>query len=128
MASLAQTVTNTMVVLGQSPVNTWGNMTWGTDNWGNDGDLCTEVNKVIANTTTLTDQYFKSFEISFTNTLDFSEDLSSVLRELGIYDYLASRPTTNWVSQVVDASTQVTDPVTTFASVADPSTTWTVVT
>jgi hypothetical protein len=127
VADLTQTVSNTIVVLGVSPPTVWNGFNWGTGLWGNDGDVSTQLDKAIANATSIDTGAAKEVEKSYSTTLTASEDLQAVFREIGIYDYIATRPTTNWVSQVVDGSTKVPDITTSMTTASEPSTTWTVV-
>lgn len=126
MADLTKTITNSVLVLGASNPNLWGTMDWN-NNWGTDGFIGKQIGKAIEETSTLSDSYAKDVELGITNTMDMTEDISSIIRGIGIYDYIATRPTPNWVSQVVDGSTIVSDPDSTLTTFAVTATSWTVV-
>lgn len=128
MANLAQTVANSLLVLGMSPTNFWNALEWGTDNWGNDGNVCKEVRKGIANSVSMVDSIGKQYQYTLANSITVAPSITTLSRGYGDFQYVATRPTVNWVSQVVDSSTQVSDPEDDSTAVADPSTTWTRVT
>lgn len=144
MADHSQTVSNTLVVLGMSPCNVWGTLEWGADNWGPTLDVITEVEKGISNATSLAsstqrdvvwdftvsntldieDGLGKEIDIVFSGTITGTSTLPEILRSIGVYDYVASRPTTNWADQVIDVSSKVADPTDDSTVVTNPNTTW----
>lgn len=124
MADLTKTITNSMNVLGVSPGQHWGTFQWNT-NWGNDEDVWTDTNKQFPITLTIENILTKHYELTITNTIDLTENLTSVERELGIWDYVFTKPTTTALEQVYDEFSKQADASTTYAAVADASTTWT---
>jgi hypothetical protein len=125
MANLTQTVSNTLNILGIGPPNVWGTMNWN-DLWGAEVDLCKEFEKGFAETLSSSDVYAKELTKVFDQTLSLTTSLD-VLREIGVWDYIATRPTTDWADQVTDVSTKVTDPSDTLTTFPVTSTSWTVV-
>ena len=144
MADFTQTVTNNLPLMAISPAVYWNALTWGTDNWGFEGDIITEVDATIALGTTafttaianevehavglgtlvLTDVYGREFEITFGESLDLTEDIENIMRSLGIWDYVFTKPTTDAQDQAYDESTRVEDGSTTWTPVSDGSSTW----
>ena len=145
MADFTQTVTNNLPLMAMSPAVYWNALTWGTDNWGLDGDTITEMDKGITNATSISTTIGNDFvKEPYTNTLDFSvalgkdfvkapfsstlkltEDISSLSRGYGIWDYVFTKPTSDGDEAVYDVSAKVSDTSTTWTGVSDTSTTWT---
>ncbi len=125
MADHTQTITNGLNVLGVSPGSLWGTFQWNT-NWGNDEDVWTDTEKGLTNLTLNLEQVLsKGIEIDpITNTIVVTEDLSALLRALGIWDYVFTKPTTEGREAVYDESTKVPDGDTTWTGVSDASSTW----
>jgi hypothetical protein len=144
MADLSQTITNTLPIMAISRAVYWNALTWGTDNWGRDEDVITETEKGIANTLTHSTAIFEDIEhlLDFgaltvsssvpkefirepiTETIDFSADIESLMRSIGIWDYLFTKPTADGEEAVYDVSSKVADVSTDWSSVSEASSTW----
>ena len=124
MADLTQTISNSIGLFGLETTVKWNALTWGIDNWGSNGDVIKLIEKYLSETLSLTDAYPKSVEIGITNTLTNTSSWS-VLRSVGDWDYIATRPTTDWIDRAVDLSTIVTDQSSTYTTFPINSTTWT---
>ena len=116
-----------MQVLGVSPPTLWGVAVWGTDNWGVDEDVWTDTDHQVANSLTLTDSLpIKEYgHLVALGTMGISSDITSLLREWGIWDYIYAKPTTDGDDQVTDQFSKVSDATDAFSKVSDASTTWT---
>jgi hypothetical protein len=127
MADFTQTVTNSLQTMGSSEPTLWNAMEWGTDLWGYTDDVWTDLdNDPILNTLTLSDSLFKEFvKAPLTETITFTEDLTSIMRAFGIWDYVFTKPTSDGDEKVFDQFTRVSDPDDDFTQVSDGSTTWT---
>jgi hypothetical protein len=126
MADHTQTITNAMNILGVSAGNQWNVLVWGTDEWGASEDLGTGVGKWLTETMGLDDAVGKDFvKAPLTESITFTDSIDSVLREWGIWDYIATKPDTDWTERVDDESSKVGDPSSTYAAVSVPDTTWT---
>lgn len=124
MADFTQTVTNSLTVLSASPPNLWNNFNWG-DNWGQDEDLWTESDKGVTNLLSLTLLLSKSIVKSpLTETLTLTENLESLRRSLGDWDYVFTKPTTDGDEAIYDESSKVANASTSWSSVSEASSTW----
>jgi hypothetical protein len=144
MADFSQTITNTLPLMAMSPAVYWNALTWGTDNWGLDGDTITETEKGVTNTISNATAIFEevehllsfgSLEISsdvpkefvkeaLTESITFTEDLESITRSIGVWNYLFTKPTTDGDEAVYDESSKVADSDTTWSDVSEASSTW----
>lgn len=106
MADFAQTVTNTLNVLGASPPNLWGVMDWG-DNWGVSEDLATSFEKWLAGESiTLSDLYSKNRAVVLRQTLTFDLDLD-ICKRYEIWCLVWTGPTSNGADAVYDEFTKI---------------------
>jgi hypothetical protein len=124
MADLTQTITNSLNTLGVSEGNRWGTFLWNT-NWGVSEDVWTGPEKAIAKTLTITN--IPSKEIThnvLADSLDLSSAISSVMREIGIWDYVFTKPTAAALEAIYDESSKVADGSTSWSPVSDGSTSW----
>lgn len=145
MADLTQTVTNRIPIMAMSPAVYWGTLVWGTDNWGFDGDTITEFEKGIVNSTSITTAIYEDIEhlvglgtialsdalgkdmdkAPLTETLLLSEDVASLTRGYGIWDYVFTKPSSDGVNAVYDVSSKIADDEsTTWTKTSDGSTDW----
>lgn len=144
MAELTQTITNRLPIMAVSPAVYWNALTWGTDNWGRDEDVITETEKGIANTLNHATAIFEDIEhlvnlgtltpssdvpkdfekAPLTETISFSEDISSLKRSIGIWDYVFTKPTSDGDEAVYDVSSKVADDDTSWSDVSEASSTW----
>jgi hypothetical protein len=125
MASFAQTVANSLNVLGVSPPSLWGVMVWGTDNWGVTEDVATSYEKGLSETITLTDALGKSYDLTpIADTITLTESPLEINRSIGIWDYNFTKPTIDGSEAVYDESSKISDPSTTWTKQSDGSTTW----
>lgn len=123
MADLAQTITNTLNILGPSVPSRWNLFNWG-ENWGVTGDLQTFYEKGLFESITLTDSIGKAPSITpISETIGFSIGLD-IFRSIGIWDYNFTRPTIDGSEAVYDESSKIADPSTTWSKQSDPSTDW----
>jgi len=125
MADHTQTVTNAMVIMGTSQGNLWGTFLWN-ENWGTSEDLWTSIEKAIGNGISLADVLAgKDFvKAPLNNTITITEELVSVLKELGIWDYVFTRPTTQGIDKLTDQFSKSGNQSSTWSDVADGDTTW----
>lgn len=123
MADFAQTVTNSLNLLGPSVPSRWNIMQWG-DNWGTTGDLQTFYQKGVFESLTLTDSISKSSTLTpITDSIGFTMSLD-IFRSIGIWDYNFTRPTIDGAEAIYDESAKVVDPTTDWSKVNDPTTDW----
>lgn len=144
MAALSQTVTNSLPLMAMSPAVYWNALTWGTDNWGYDGDTITEMDKGIANATSISTAIFEEVEHLVAERLavesavpkhievtpmiaaiNLTEDVTSLSREWGVWDYIFTKPTIEAVDAVYDEFSKVGDTSSGYSTVTTSSTTWT---
>lgn len=106
MADFAQTVSNTIDVLGASPPNYWGVMDWG-DLWGASEDLATSYEKFLqSETLTLDDLTITQYDITLSESLTLSYDLD-ICKRYEIYCKVWTGPTTNGADAVYDEFTKI---------------------
>lgn len=124
MANFAQTITNSLNVLGVSPPSLWNVLVWGQDDWGVTGDVAVSFEKGLFEAIGLTDSIGKSPVITpLTDSIGFSTGLD-IFRSIGIWDYNFTRPTIDGSDAVYDESSKITDPSTDWNKLSDPSTNW----
>ena len=125
MASFAQTVTNSLNVLGASLPSLWNVLIWGTDNWGVTEDVATSYEKGLSETITLTDALGKSYDLTpITDSISFTGSALDINRSIGIWDYNFTKPTIDGTEAVYDESSKVSDPSSTWTKQSDGTTTW----
>lgn len=125
MASFAQTVTNSLNVLGASLPSLWGVLIWGTDNWGVTEDLATSFEKGLFETITLTDTLGKSYQLTpISDSIAFSGSDLEINRSIGVWDYNFTKPTIDGAEAIYDESTKISDPSTSWSKQSDGSTEW----
>lgn len=124
MADFAQTVTNQMNIFTTVP-QLWNAFNWGT-NWAENGNTWKDVVRAPLTTSVdIEDSQGVAFVKSpLSNTIDLSEDLESIMRAWGIWDYLFASPTSDGDSAVYDQFTKVSDGTDSFSKVSDGTTTW----
>jgi len=125
MADYTQTITNSLNVLAASPPTLWGSFNWGEQNWGQDEDLWTDTVKGITETLYLSDAYGRAFvKAPLTETITFTENLESLKRSIGVWDYVFTKPSSDGDEAIYDVSSKVGDASTTWSAVSNVSTTW----
>lgn len=123
MADFAQTVTNSLNILGPSTPSLWNVMQWG-DDWGVTGDLKKFYEKGLSDTITLTDSVSKAPSLTpITDSIGFTTGLE-IFRSIGVWDYNFTRPTIDGSEAVYDESSKIVDPSTDWSKISDPSTNW----
>jgi len=126
MADLSQTITNTMGVRGVSPATLWGVGVWGTSLWGVDEDVETHTNKGITEALGFTDTLGKDFVKSpIAETLNFASNITPIVREWGIWDYIFTYPSSDGADQATDQFSKVSDNSSTYVEVTTDETEWT---
>ena len=148
MTDFAQTTTNHVgSIVGMGEATYWGIAVWTVDVWGSSVDMATDVNvgptmapinfastigghsvvkAPIDNSLAVSDAYGKSFvKAPISSTMVFTENLESIKKSIGVWDYIFTLPTVDGDEQVFDQFTKTTDPSDAFTAVADGSTTWT---
>ena len=106
MANFAQTVSNTLNVLGASPPNYWGVMDWG-DNWGVSEDLATSFEKWLqSESMSLSDAWSKNYSILKVNSISLSHFLD-ICKRYEIYCKVWTGPTSNGAEAVYDEFTKI---------------------
>jgi hypothetical protein len=111
-------------VLSASPPSLWNNFNWGEQNWGQDEDLWTDTNKGIFETLNIEDVLHKSVTLTITNTLTLTENLESITKSIGNWNYVFTKPTTEGDEKVFDESSKVADSDTSWSDVSEASSTW----
>jgi hypothetical protein len=125
MADFTQTVTNSLSVLAASPGTEWNDFNWGEQNWGQDEDLWTDTGKWLSENLYLTVALHKDFVKSpISETITLTEDLSSLSKSIGIWDYVFTKPTVEGQDKVFDESSKVSDADTAWSDVSEASSTW----
>lgn len=123
MADHNKTITNSLGVLAASPGSLWGTFEWA-EVWGQDEDLWTETQKGITDTLTVENILSRTVSLTISNSLVLTEDLSSIAKSIGIWDYVFTSPTAEGRSKVFDDSSKVSDASTDWTAVSDTSSTW----
>lgn len=126
MADFTQTINNSLNVLGASPPTLWNDFNWGEQNWGADEDLVTAVDKIIGNTTALTDALFFDIDLvlSFGSTSISSDLPSQTLEDSDGYFHVFRGGSTNAEDRPLTSYTEVSDGSSTWTESTPPSTTW----
>ena len=123
MADFTKTITNNLGALGVSRGQLWGTFLWNT-NWGNDEDVETATDKGVTDTLTIEVPLLKVATKHLSNTITFSEDISSVMRSIGIWDYLFTRPTDEATQAVYDEFAKEANETEAWSATVDGSTSW----
>jgi hypothetical protein len=125
MADHTQTVTNSMNIFTTVP-QLWNAFEWN-ENWGESGRTCKAFEKApISNTASMEQNQGRDFvKAPVTNTMTFTEDLESIMRAWGIWDFVFTKPTTDGDEKVFDEFSKVSDGTDAFSKVSDGSTDWT---
>jgi hypothetical protein len=125
MADFAQTITETISLLGMGELALWGTFEWGED-WGYTGELETEADKCLSNSMTFAEDRFHDFEKApIGNSLDFDETgIEAIMRAYGIWDNVFTKPTTDGDEKIFDESTPVSDTDTSWTASPDDSSSW----
>ena len=127
MTQFTQTITESLVILGISPGSDWGTLVWGTDTWGNTLDHITQVEKVLTDSISSSDTWFKVFSLDpITETIAVSSDFTRmVLTDANGYDFLFRGDTTNGNDQINSTYTSMSEGSSTYSATVNPTTTWT---
>jgi len=143
VADHTQTITNTLTPVGIGEANIWNVMLWG-DHWGSMADAWQDVNKGLdmadlslamalgqdvthllgGNTLTLGDAYGKDATITIINAVTFTEDIESIIKQLGDWDYIFPLPTTDGQDKLTDGFTRSAGGDDNFSKVANGSDNW----
>lgn len=126
MADHTQTVTNSFKVLGMSIGTKWDAAVWDTDLWGVDEDLATAVGKFLdSENITITQTMGKDFvRAAINNAITIAEDIESIEKTIGLWNYIFSKPTIDGDSKLFDQFSKIADGTDAFSAVSDPSTDW----
>lgn len=125
MADYAQTITESISMLGMGELALWGTFEWGED-WGYTGELETEADKCLSNSIAFAENRFHDIEISpIGNTLDFDETaIESIMRSWGVWDKVWTKPSSDGDDKVFDESVAFPDTSTSWSDVSDDQTDW----
>jgi len=124
MASFTVTIENTINVFGPAEPSVWNTMVWGTDNWSTNSDSKFSIFKVLDETITLTDAVTKQATTSYSDTVSYSSDITSLsLTDAAGYQYNILGYT-NLANLVETDYSSVSKPSDDFSGVAKPSTDW----
>jgi hypothetical protein len=143
MADLTQTITNTLTPLGIGSPNFWGTMDWG-EKWGardpiqdvnvapDMADLTLtptipvkDIDHLLGGITLGIDgAVSKDMTISIVNAMTFTDDIASIIKQLGDWDYIFTLPTNDGQDKLTDGFAKVAAGSDDFSKVANGSDNW----
>ncbi len=140
MATLTQTITNTVRLYGVEPHNKWGTLVWGTDNWAQqdvqwqfDKYLTIPVSIAAQNTFKVRHLVSELANLSTTISRQFPSRTSSSVsissRVVSVYRvnngwYVSQLETTNLLEVPTDNFVEVSDATASWTQLTPTSTTW----
>lgn len=124
MADLTQTLSNSLSVFGASPPNVWGTLVWGTDFWGASEELGVSVIKGIGSTVSIDTVISKDATRSISNSVVATANVSDLKLSLGDWDYIVTKPSSDYVDRILDASAKIDNQVTSWTATTNNSSDW----
>lgn len=131
MADFSITISNSLNTFGPAPSTQWGTgtpytMTWGVSKWGEGTqDLMADVGKFLAETLSLADSFYKSFEKVWSDSIASAMETSSEgLSDGSGWNYVFVSNTTEGESRASGSYSASSAVGTSYSSQAAGSTTW----
>ncbi len=144
MADFTQTIENRLGIYAADTTENWGSIVWGTDNWGYDEDVIVSIDKIIAESPTLTTAL--NFDVAkiLTDTVTLTDtvskditgftiaesiSLSNVMDGLTLVDsegfyHVFRGNTTEGEDKVVSSYTEISSTDPGWSEISPPSTSW----